>query len=811
MLPFPPPTMCSSGEKSWRRVMQKCSARHIPAGYHRIFVPGIDPTSVTLIKERDNRRAQNPNDPEIASLNLRISASLASSSRQRWMESLQEADRRKNSAHYWRFVKGLSGKTATSAPNQPIHFKGKVYTKKKSIANQFCNQYANVKEFQQTKESRKVYKSMKIDNPLDRSYSPFSEADTVEAIKACKNSTAAGPNGLTPLHLKHIGPLGVRYLTRLFNLSVQAADIPSIWKTANVIPVPKPNKPSDQGKSYRPISLLCPEVKVLERLNLPILRASLPPSPSQHGFRGNHSTVTALMPLTTQIIRGFNERKPALRTGLLCVDLSSAFDVIDHHLLLWKINSSDLNPNLKRWLIAYLRDRRVRVLYQGVASKCRKVKMGVPQGSVLSPLLFNFFVRDIASEAPVDQSYADDFHGAASDTDPAVIANSLSAAAKQLSSQAEEKGLSLSAPKSTVTLFTPWTRQFGKLPPVSVGGEVIPQVNHPKLLGVTYDPSLCFSSHAMAMVKKASGRVNILRALADSNFGHDKECLSATFKALIRPFFDYAASVVFPQYSKSIIHRLQLVQNRALRHVTGAHMASSIEHLHAESDILPVEPHLRLLSAQFLARALQPGHPSHETVLLPPGPRQMKPTLYQKVSALVEPHMRNGVVVPGSSLEVKAKIHTQVVQETISNYPPNRVLGSRPPRISASEQNLPRLTRVTLSQLRSGHCARLRDYQLRIGKSDTDNCPDCGRPASVKHVFECPSFPTRLSTRDLWTNPCEVANFLRSTSQFSHLPAPTTPPRQQPRRRPPPEPPPSPSGSLFSPLSLPPTPPRSPP
>ena len=159
---------------------------------------------------------------------------------------------------------------------------------------------------------------MKVDNPLDCSYSPFSESDVIDTIKACKNSTAAGPNGLTPLHLKHLGPLGIRYQTRLYNLSVKAADIPSIWKSAHVLPVAKPNKPSDPGKSFRPISLLCLEVKVLECLSLPILRASLSPSPSQHGFRGNHSTVTALLPLTNQIIRGFNGKKPVLRTGLLC-------------------------------------------------------------------------------------------------------------------------------------------------------------------------------------------------------------------------------------------------------------------------------------------------------------------------------------------------------------------------------------------------------------------------------------------------------------------------------------------------------------
>ena len=106
-------------------------------------------------------------------------------------------------------------------------------------------------------------------------------------------------------------------------------------------------------------------------------------------FQPSHSTVTALLPLTTNVVRGFNVQKPAMRTGLLCVDLSKAFDVVDHHRLLKKIGFSDLNSNLKRWLVAYLRDRRVRVVYEGKFSRWRKVKMGVPQGSVLSPLLFN--------------------------------------------------------------------------------------------------------------------------------------------------------------------------------------------------------------------------------------------------------------------------------------------------------------------------------------------------------------------------------------------------------------------------------------
>ena len=160
---------------------------------------------------------------------------------------------------------------------------------------------------------------------MDPQFLPFTTTMTIDAIRRTKNSTAAGPNGLTSLHLKHLGPLGFRFLTRLFNLSVQTANIPSIWKSAVIIPVPKPGKPLDQGTSYRPISLLAPEGKVLERLIMPFLHRAINPNDSQHGFRSNRSIVTALLPLVTTIARGFNAPKPALRMGLLCFNLSKGF------------------------------------------------------------------------------------------------------------------------------------------------------------------------------------------------------------------------------------------------------------------------------------------------------------------------------------------------------------------------------------------------------------------------------------------------------------------------------------------------------
>ena len=117
-------------------------------------------------------------------------------------------------------------------------------------------------------------------------------------------------------------------MTQLFNLSLKKCQIPAIWKTSTIVPLLKPNKPAQESSSYRPVSLLCPAVKILERVLLPTLTAKLPVPDVQHGFRKSRSTVTALNVFNQAIANGFNQKKPADRTLLLQLDLSKAFDMV---------------------------------------------------------------------------------------------------------------------------------------------------------------------------------------------------------------------------------------------------------------------------------------------------------------------------------------------------------------------------------------------------------------------------------------------------------------------------------------------------
>jgi hypothetical protein len=108
---------------------------------------------------------------------------------------------------------------------------------------------------------------------------------------------------------------------------------------------------------------------VLERLLLPVIVAALPKSKTQHGFVPLYSCVTALLPITTQVAIGFNQSKPASRSAMCAVDISKAFDAIDHTLLFKKIADSDLHPNLVHWLKAYLSGRKAWCAYDTATSR----------------------------------------------------------------------------------------------------------------------------------------------------------------------------------------------------------------------------------------------------------------------------------------------------------------------------------------------------------------------------------------------------------------------------------------------------------
>ena len=650
----------------------------------------------------------------------------------------------------------------------------------KQIAQAFCKQFTtppDLEAIQRLKRPSRRLRRTTRNIPIDHTLLLFTPEMVAEAIRGSGTSTACGPDGLNILHLRNLGDSGITFLCTLYNLSLSRCDIPACWKLAIIVAILKAGKPASLGSSYRPISLLSPAAKVLERLLLPHITTAFPLSPSQHGFRPRRSTTTALLPLSHAVATGFNRRKPPSRSIALAIDFSKAFDSIPHNLLISRITQSTLHPNIKRWLSAYLRGRAAACLYQRARSRFRSIRAGVPQGSVISPSLFNAFVEDYPVSADLHTSYADDFTALTASPRIPEAAERLTRHAGEVNSWAKDHGLQISLPKSNVTLFTSDSHQSNLDPMVSLGGEKLPLCRQPRILGVTFDTHFTFARHIKLITDAARGRLNVMKALAGTSWGHSKETLLTTFRAIIKPLFSYAAPVWFPNASESAISNLQTVQNAALRVATGAIKMSAEDHLHAETRVLKVKDSLSLICSQFLASALRPDHPSHASVTMDSGPRRIRHTLQSKFLPVVSPYLsEEGSLPPEDYGATLKELHSNAVEAAVANSRPNRVLGVPPPDINPEEISLPRASRTALSQLRSGFSSSLQDYLYRIGRSQSPACPECGADSqSVAHLFVCPAFPTDLSPVDLWVRPCRVADFLSLLPFFSHLSRPPEP------------------------------------
>ena len=245
--------------------------------------------------------------------------------------------------------------------------------------------------------------------------SPFSPAEFDAAASNLSSSTATGPDKVAYPMLKHLPRSGMDFLLHIFNLSWSSHSFPSIWKTSSIIPIHKMGKPLDSPASFRPISLISCVSKLFERIILSrllfFLESNSILSPRQASFHPGRSTLDQILYLSQSISDGFNKPRPGSRTTLSTIDFSKAFDSVWHPALFHKLISAGLPPCFARWTQSFLSDRRACVVFQNLKSRSFRVRRGVPQGSVLGPVLFSLFINDLSASLPSSVScslYADD-------------------------------------------------------------------------------------------------------------------------------------------------------------------------------------------------------------------------------------------------------------------------------------------------------------------------------------------------------------------------------------------------------------------
>ena len=276
---------------------------------------------------------------------------------------------------------------------------------------------------------------------------------------------------------------------------------------------------------------------------------------------------------------------------------------------------------------------------------------------------------------------------------------------------------------------------------------------------------MTYTKHIDVTTKKARPTINVLKALAGTDWGKDKETLANTYKIYTRPILEYANPAWCPIVSNKQMQRLQTIQNTALRLSTGHTKDTNVQHLHDETYTLPLKVHTKMLASQFREKAMDPTHPLHEATLQPPPPRLKKQTVFNSDYTLKVQRCDRGnpdLTMKDISRNIKT-IHTETVRQYLRDRPVNSLLNAPALKIHASEKNLTRKQRRTLAQLRANKSPLLESYLHKLDSMNhpTPTCLLCNRhDHDTKHLFTCTELRTALTVEDLWNRPVEVAELV---------------------------------------------------
>ena len=374
------------------------------------------------------------------------------------------------------------------------------------------------------------------------------------------------------------------WILAMMNNCIATCSIPKVWRKSRVIALLKPGKDPTSKKSYRPISLLCILYKLYESLIMARIypRVEEQLTKDQAGFRPGQSTCGQLQNLTQYIEDGYETKDI---TGTVFVDLTAAYDTVNHRILLLKVARMIKNKAIVNILRSLLSNRRFFVEMDGRKSRWRTQKNGLPQGSVLAPTLFNIYTNDQPEFPNIRRFiYADDLCLATQSTLFEIIETRLTEALSQLSVYYQRNSLNANPGKTQVCAFHLKNRLTRRKLKIKWNSQELEHIDFPVYLGVTLDRTLTFSEHARKVKGKVSTRNNLLATLANSSRGADPRTLRTTALALSYSTAEYCSAV----WGKSChAKKINAELNNACRVITGNLRPTPLQSLYRLAGIAP--------------------------------------------------------------------------------------------------------------------------------------------------------------------------------------------------------------------------------
>lgn len=510
--------------------------------------PWINRDIIHQIRKIKRHRKHKSNKVNLQTLRRRLTESIRASKKSYYSETVTKF-LKTDPAKFWHHLKE-NGKTSIDY----VSIDGEKIDDRKELASYFNRYFHSV--FSKTSQCDTYH-----NNTDDLSSDFITYEGIFSMLLNLKPKSSCGPDCIPNTFLRRYAESLAHFLVILFRLSFSSGTVPPDWLIARVVAI---FKKGDRTKiqNYRPISLTCTSCKLLEHcianFMIKFLEDNNLLTPFQHGFRKGFSTTTQLVSTVHSLASTLDKSG---QTDIIFMDFSKAFDLVSHSGLILKLNRLHFPSNLVKWISSYLNKRRQFVDVDGHYSDFLPVNSGVPQGSVLGPLLFLIYINDLT--ACIDESvtirlFADDclvYKEIKNGNDQVVLNNSISA----ISNWCDKWHMKLNLEK------TVFMRVTNKKCPAEfqycINDVAIAQTESFKYLGVTLTSHLTWSKHIDAVCASARRKLGLVRHRLKYSPPHVK---LLAYNSLIRSRLEYACIVWDPFYKKDI-NKLEQINRLAVR------------------------------------------------------------------------------------------------------------------------------------------------------------------------------------------------------------------------------------------------------
>lgn len=517
---------------------------------------------INIIKEKSKahsrwKRYKNPTDYDTFSLLRARQKKITEECHLSYLRKSQDCIKR-NPKLLWSYVR--SKRKSDSGYPKIMQYENRQLSNTQEICQAFNNYFERMfTKPADTYPNTELPSSKNMSNNLHTI--EISEDDVLKLLKNLDISKGAGSDNIPPSFIVKCAPTLARPIYLVFARSLREGIFPESWKQAHIVPIHKKGLKSSI-ENYRPISILNTLSKVLEKVvyngMYPTLSLGIPPE--QHGFLKGRSTVTNLAIFTSDVLQSMDER---CQVDVVYTDFEKAFDRVDHVILLRKLQKLGIHGNLLRWVQSYISNRTQAVTISGLRSNFICIPSGVPQGSLLGPLLYIAFIYDIGVclQHAKHLLYADDkkvYVKITNSQDSIRLQEDLD----RLAAYYEVNRINVNIAKCIHVTFSrspkplEFTYYFNKIP--------IGKATTVRDLGVVLDSKLSFSEHIETVVDKAYKNLGFV--LRVSKPFTDVVCVRALYYAYVRSVLEYGASVWNPQYI-TYIHAVERIQRIFVKHL----------------------------------------------------------------------------------------------------------------------------------------------------------------------------------------------------------------------------------------------------